>query len=172
MLLDHVANCNVNMEQLVVLRIHVVFWSKLLRHTAEYGTSLHKSDLKFVFKRDQTPFGECIFVSIYQQNMLSVFYLFVVFQGHFLLVWSHTQIDLSLFYCNFSLIIHTSNRGWMDCNDTSFIPFAIVSDITFEVFTNAQNWHYCQLCILIHLPFPSFCASHGVSKREIRCQWV
>ena len=47
--------------------------------------------------------------------------------------------------------------------------------VLFGFFTNSQNWqywHYCQLCIPIHLQFPSLFSPYEVSKCDISYQWL
>ena len=41
-----------------------------------------------------------------------------------------------------------------------------------DVFTNAQYWQYCDLCIPTYLQFPSLFEQYDISECEIRHQWV
>ena len=55
------------------------------------------------------------------------------------------------------------------------LNYKIIVAFTVDIFTKTQNWrywHYCQLCIPIYLQFPSLFAQYGISKYEIRYQFV
>ena len=48
--------------------------------------------------------------------------------------------------------------------------FWLISTEFFTIIQSWQYWHYCQLCIHIHLQFSSLFATNDVSKCEIRNQ--